>query len=306
MYKRQVVDEGVGEAGEAGVDVLAAAFDQAVAVEDEGVALGEGGGGLGAGDVVGAGAERGVGGLVEEFDGAVGAEQGGRGMAGAAVGDGVGLPVDAGLDDGGVLGAFDGARVQTEDFQGLGGAVGDAGYGAEGAAEQAHDAGGVEAVAHDVADGDADAVAGQVDEVVPVAADVERSHGGLVAHGGPVVAEGAGGGQHRVLQGEGDLALAGVGLAEPFVELLQLPGPGVQLGLQHPGAAASRASGLDELGDLLDAVHQHRHPAVRSEHCCIDRAPVPFVPLARPFRGLHVVALQRHRVPLAGGEHPLE
>src|SRR5690242_5218940 len=47
-----------GQAGQAGVDVLTTAFDQAVGVEDEGVAWGVGHVGLGAGDVFGAGAQR--------------------------------------------------------------------------------------------------------------------------------------------------------------------------------------------------------------------------------------------------------
>lgn len=47
-----VADEGVGEAVEADVDVLAAAFDQAVGVQDEGVPRGEEGGALGPGNGV--------------------------------------------------------------------------------------------------------------------------------------------------------------------------------------------------------------------------------------------------------------
>lgn len=120
-----VAGEGAGEAGEARVDVLAAAFDESVGVENEGVPFGEAGGGLGTSDVFRAGAERGVGGLVEELDAAVGAEQGGWEVTGAAVGESTGVPVDVGLDCGGVLGAGDGAGVQPEDLQGLGGAIGD-------------------------------------------------------------------------------------------------------------------------------------------------------------------------------------
>lgn len=54
-----VADEGVGEAVEADVDVLAAAFDQAVRVQDEGLPGGEDGGALGPGNEVRLGAERG-------------------------------------------------------------------------------------------------------------------------------------------------------------------------------------------------------------------------------------------------------
>ena len=63
------------------------------------------------------------------------------------------------VDRGGRLGAVDGAGVQAEDVQGLGRAVGDPGGGAQRAAQLAHDAGGRQAVADDVADGDRDAVA---------------------------------------------------------------------------------------------------------------------------------------------------
>ena len=75
----RVAGQGAGEPREAGVDVLAAAFDQAVGVQHEGGAVGERLGGLDPGGVFGAGAERGVGGLVEELDGAAGLAQGRRG-----------------------------------------------------------------------------------------------------------------------------------------------------------------------------------------------------------------------------------
>ena len=164
-----------------------------------------------------------------------------------------------------------------------------------------------QAVADDVADGDGDAVAGQVDQVVPVAAHVQGADGGPVAHRRPVVADRAAGGQHRLLQGEGDLAFAGVGLAQAFVDLLQFPGAGVELGLQYSGSRSPRpaaAAGADELGDLLHPVHDQHHLSVRVEDGGVDRAPVPLLPLAGPVGRLDVVALQRHGVALAGGHHP--
>lgn len=71
--------EGVGESGEAGVDVLVAAFDEAVGVEDEGVARQVREVGLGARHLFGVGAQGWVGGAVQEFVGAVGVQQDGRG-----------------------------------------------------------------------------------------------------------------------------------------------------------------------------------------------------------------------------------
>jgi hypothetical protein len=67
--------ESVSEPVQAGVDVLAAAFDEAVGVEHEGVAGVVGQGGLGAWDMLGAGSQRRVGGLVEQDEGAVGADE---------------------------------------------------------------------------------------------------------------------------------------------------------------------------------------------------------------------------------------
>lgn len=71
--------EGFGEPSQTYVDVLTAAFDEAVGVQGEGGAFGEGDLCLGAAGVFGSGAERGVRGLVEEGDGPVGVTQDGRG-----------------------------------------------------------------------------------------------------------------------------------------------------------------------------------------------------------------------------------
>ncbi|GDY69260.1 hypothetical protein SAV14893_086530 [Streptomyces avermitilis] len=71
--------QGLGEPVQAGVDVLAAAFDEPIGVQDEGVTLGVGQIGLGAGDVFEAGAQWRVGGPVQQVAGAVGVQQdGGR------------------------------------------------------------------------------------------------------------------------------------------------------------------------------------------------------------------------------------
>ncbi|WP_460105014.1 hypothetical protein [Streptomyces sp. YKOK-J1] len=49
----------------------------------------------------------------------------------------------------------------------------------------------------------------ELDEVVPVAADVEGADLGPVAHRAPVTADGGRDGEHGALEREGDLALAG-------------------------------------------------------------------------------------------------
>jgi hypothetical protein len=199
----------------------------------------------------------------------------------------------------------DEAGVQPEGLQGLGWAVRDAGGGAQRAAQLAHDAGGLEPVADDIADGDRDTVAGQIDQVVPVAAHVQRVGGRPVAHGRPVVPDGTGSGQQGLLQGQGDLALAGVCLAQAFVDLLQFTGAGVELGLQHTGPAAvgRAAAGPDEFRDLLHPVHDQRDLPVGAEDGCVDRAPVVLLPMAGSLGILDVVAEQRHGVALAGGHH---
>lgn len=94
-------------------------------------------------------------------------------MAGAAVDDLVAAGVDQRLDDGGGQGLVDGAGVQTQHLQRLGGPLDGAVGGAEGAAEHPHDGGGFQAVADDIADRDGEDLPGEVDDVVPVAADVQ-------------------------------------------------------------------------------------------------------------------------------------
>jgi hypothetical protein len=76
---RPVPGETVREPGQAGVDVLAAALDQTVRIQDGSGAIGECGGRLKPGGVFGAGAERGIGGLVEKLHGAISVQEGRRG-----------------------------------------------------------------------------------------------------------------------------------------------------------------------------------------------------------------------------------
>ncbi|MEY9968783.1 hypothetical protein ABIA33_006870 [Streptacidiphilus sp. MAP12-16] len=162
-------------------------------------------------------------------------------------------------------------------------------------------------MADHVADRGADAVAaGQVGDVVPVAAHVQSPGRGPVAHRRAVPAQRSVVREHGLLQGEGDLALAGVGLSQALVELLQLPGPGVQLGFQDPvPTLRGQAAGADQLGYLLHPGH-HQHDMAAAEDRGVDGAPVPLLPLARTVHGLDVVALQRHAVALTSGDHPAQ
>lgn len=94
-------------------------------------------------------------------------------VTGAAVGDLAAAGVDQRLDDGGGQGLVDGAGVQAQHLQRLGGAHDRACGGAEGTAEHAHDGGGLQPVADDISDRDGEGLSREVDDVVPVAADVQ-------------------------------------------------------------------------------------------------------------------------------------
>ncbi len=85
-----------------------------------------------------------------------------------------------------------------------------------------------------------------------------------------------------------------MGPAQPLVDLLELPGAGVQLGLQSPGPvlpAEAPATGAEQFGDLLHPVQHQRHLPVRVDDRGVDRAPVPLLPPAGPVGVLDVVAL---------------
>ena len=93
----------------------------------------------------------------------------------------------------------------------------EAGVGADGGAELAHDGGGADAAAHDVADDEGGAAGAEGDDVVPVAADGGLGAAGLVGGGDAQVVglfqllreQGA-------LEGDGGLALAAFAGAEPL------------------------------------------------------------------------------------------
>lgn len=133
-----------------------------------------------------------------------------------------------------------------------------------------HDAGRVQAVADDVADGHGDAIAGQVDQVVPVACHIQRFGGGPVANGRRVPADRARSGQHGLLQGQRDF------------------------------------TGADEFRDVLHPVQQHRHLPIRSEYGNVGHVEVPLVPHPRLVGVLHVVALQRYDAALTGVRSPTQ
>ena len=91
--------------------------------------------------------------------------------------------------------------------------------------------------------------------------------------------------------------------AQPFVDLLQFAGAGVQLGLQHrarlspPGPPRARMSSVTSSTRCTIST---TFPSGPSDGC-VDRAPVVLLPEAGALRVLDVVAEQRHRVALAGG-----
>lgn len=182
------------------------------------------------------------------------------------------VAVDDRQCDGGGLGALDRAGVEAECVERGRGAVGHEHGGTQSAAELTHDAGRVQAVADHVTHRHREPVAGQLGQVVPVSTDVQGAHGRPVAHGRPATADAFRHRQHRGLEGQGDLALTGVGPAQPLVDLLKFPGAGVQLRLQHLGpVTVAVALGADQLGDLLHPVQQQYDAAVGAEDRGVDR-----------------------------------
>jgi hypothetical protein len=298
----------IGEPRQPGVDVLPAPFDQTVGVEHQGGTRLERRHRLGPRHRVGPGVQRRVGGPVEELHPSVVVDQHRRRMPGTAVGDGVPVEVDERRHRGRGLRAVHHVRVAAHHVQRLRRPVRHPGGRAQRAAQLPHDAGRRQTVTHHVAHGHAEAVpAHQVDQVVPVAAHGERAHRGPVAYGDPLVEGRPARGQHRLLQRQRHLPLPRVRLAQPVVELLQLPCAGVQLGLPHPlGTGARAVAHPEQLGDLLDAVHDQDDVPVGPEHRRVHRAPVALLPLAGALGALDVVALHGHGVALTGGQHPVQ
>lgn len=127
----------------------------------------------------------------------------------------------------------------------------EAGVGAHGGAQLAHDGGGAHPAAHDVADDEGGAASAEGDHVVPVAADRGLGAAGLVGgRDAQVVGLFQLLGQEGALEGDGGLALAALAGAQP------LRGLGVVGDVrredQHAGAARS-------FGRALRAVGRDRH-----------------------------------------------
>lgn len=142
--------EGAFQGGDAFVDVLAAAFDQAVRIEDGG---GAGAERDGAGGVQpAAGAQRRAGGVGGAADGAVLVADQDREVADGGVGEEAFVGVVDGVDAGGDLAGVDLGGEAVEELEDLVGRQVEAGVRADGGAELAHDGGGADAPAHDVAD----------------------------------------------------------------------------------------------------------------------------------------------------------
>ncbi len=207
--------DGAFEGGDALVDVGVAAFDEAVGVEDGGAAVAER---HGAGGVQpAAGAQRRAGGVGGAVDGAVGvADEDGQ-VAGGGVAEPALVRVVHRVDAGGDLAGVDLGRQAVEQLQHLVRREVEAGVGADGGAQLAHDGGGAHAAAHDVADDEGGAAGAERDDVVPVAADGRVGDTRLVGRGDAQVV-----GlfeflrQQAALQGDGGLALAAFAGAEPL------------------------------------------------------------------------------------------
>ena len=122
-----------------------------------------------------------------------------------------------GVDAGGDLAGVDLGGEAVEELEHLVRGQVEAGVGADGGAELAHDGGGADAAAHDVADDEGGAAGAEGDDVVPVAADGGVGAAGLVGGGDAQVVgllqflreQGA-------LEGDGGLALAALAGAEPL------------------------------------------------------------------------------------------
>ena len=168
------------------------------------------------------------------------------------------------------------------------------GVGAQGVADLPHGRGGGRAVPGDVTDDDADRVVAEVDDVIPVAADVgavgPRQVAGGVAQAGQVR---QGGGQQRPLQRRRERG-AGLEKQRPLQRLGADPGEGHERGLFVVVEVAWVAVADDERAEDLTGHGQRQ-----------ERPRLPFTGRDRGRRvGLRLVKLrergQVHRVPGAG------
>ncbi|GAA3488219.1 hypothetical protein GCM10018987_23020 [Streptomyces cremeus] len=263
--------EGAFEGGDALVDVLAAALDQAVRVED--------GGGAGRqGDRAGrvhpaARAERRARVVLGAVDRAVLlADEDGE-MAGGGVDEAALVGVVDGVHAGGDLTGVDLGGEAVQELQDLVRREVEARVGAHGGAELAHHGRRAHAAAHHVADDQGRAAGAEGDHVVPVAADGRVLAAGLVGGGdAQVVRLFQLLREQRALEGDGRFALAAFGGAQPF------GGVGVvgDVGGEDQDAAAvgevqgragdrvraalGRTTGLDRTGRAAaqDLVHQRQ------------------------------------------------
>ena len=136
-------------------------------------------------------------------------------MAGGGVDQAALVRVVDGVHAGGDLAGVDLGGEAVEELEDLVRRQVEAGVGADGGAELAHDGGGADAAAHHVADDEGGAAAAEGDDVVPVAADRGFRAAGLVGGGDAQVV----GllqllGQQGALEGDGGLALAALAGAQ--------------------------------------------------------------------------------------------
>lgn len=211
-----------GGSGEGGLEEVEALVDVGVAALDQPVGVEDGGGAGGERDGVGgvepaAGAEGRTGGFRCAVDGAVLVADQDRQVADGGVDEAALVGVVDGVDAGGDLAGVDLGGEAVEELEDLVRGQVEAGVGADGGAQLAHDGGGADPAAHDVADDQGGASAAEGDHVVPVAADRRVGAAGLVGGGDAQVVglfeflreEGA-------LEGDGGLALAAFAGAQPF------------------------------------------------------------------------------------------
>ena len=173
---------------------------------------------------------------------------GGRRVPGTAVGERARGGVEDAAEDGGAQGTRQPVGEAVERGQGVRRAAGLQQQRPAGAAQLAHHRGRGESPADAVADDDADPVAGQRDDVVPVAADFQGRVGRLVPHREAVGQPGRA--EDRPLQRDRDLPLpvVAVGAAQ-----------GVR---QRPGQQRQQRPVLGAEGTARFRLHPERQPAV--------------------------------------------